>query len=72
MTDPRYPVEVWIVMNETGEYVVAADVDTASDYADQEWAEEVDRRYVKLETKLAPPNDNVVSSQTFVIDIEPS
>jgi len=65
----KYPVEVWIVMNEAGAYVVAGDEDTASDYANHEWEEEVDRRYVKLEIKLVPPSDDVVSSQTFAIDL---
>ena len=59
-------------MNEVGEYVVASDEDTASEYANEEWGEEAERRYVKVETKLAPPNDDVVSCQTFVIDLEPS
>ena len=71
MNNPKYPVEVWIVMNEAGEYVVASDEDTASERADLEWGEEADRLYVKLETKLAPPNDDVVSSQTFGIELEP-
>jgi hypothetical protein len=59
-------------MNEAGEYVIAGDEETASEHADAEWGDETERRYVKLKTKLSPPNDEVVSSQTFVIDLEPS
>jgi hypothetical protein len=71
MSEARFPIEVWIVMNQAGEYVVASDEGTASDLAEDEWGEDGERRYVKLETKLAPTNDNVVSCQTFVIEIEP-
>lgn len=59
-----YPVEVWIVMNESGEYVVAGDEETASERA-EELGEDEALRFVKLKIKLAPPNDDVTSVQTF-------
>ena len=67
MTPERHQIEVWIVMNNVGEYVVASDESTASDLADQELDEEAPRRHIKLELKLAPPNGDV-SFTSFEIE----
>jgi hypothetical protein len=65
-----HPIEVWIVMNEFGQYVVADDEETVSERADEMFDEDETRRYVTLKFKLAPPNDDVISSQTFELTLE--
>jgi hypothetical protein len=68
MTEKRLPVEVWIVVNEAGEYVVAESEEEVSERAEfEELGEAV--RYVKLNITLPAPSDDVVASQTFTIDL---
>jgi hypothetical protein len=71
MSNIRFPIEVWIVISQDGKYVVAGDEETASELAEGEWGDDIECRYVRLETKLAPPNDETVSFQAFTLDIEP-
>jgi hypothetical protein len=67
MTD----IEVRIVMNESGEYVVACDEETADELADSELNEDETRRYVTLKIRLSPPSDDdVVSVKTFEIPLD--
>ena len=68
MTTERHQIEVWIVMNDVGEYIVASDERTASDLADQELDEVAPRRFVKLEIKLAPPDGDIMSLKSFEIE----
>jgi hypothetical protein len=65
-----YPIKVWIVMNESGEYVVASDEETASDRAEEELNEDEPRRYVILKFRLGPPDDNVSAIQTIELTID--
>jgi hypothetical protein len=57
-------------MNESGEYVVATDEETASDRAEEELNEDESRRYVTLKIKLAPPSDDVIAVQTFDLTLD--
>ena len=68
MSDQRFPVEVWIVMNDSGDYVVAADEAAASELADAEWDENAERRYVVLKVTLAAPSDDIQTSVTYSFD----
>jgi hypothetical protein len=62
MPDNRLPVEVWIVLTDSGEYVVATDEDHASELADADFSDDEPRRYVRLSLELKPPNDDMVAS----------
>jgi hypothetical protein len=64
-------IEVRIVMSTSGEYVVAADEDTADELADRDLNEDETRRYVTLKIKLsAPTDDDVVSVKTFEVPLD--
>ena len=64
-------IEVWIVMNESGDYVVARDEETAEELAECDLNEDETRRYVTLKIRLSPPNDDdVVSVKTFPITLD--
>lgn len=41
-------IDIWVVLTESGEYVVAKDEDTVSDLAEDEFGEDDSRRYVLL------------------------
>jgi hypothetical protein len=48
------PIEVWIAMNEDGEYVVAKDEDDAVDLFNDECGG-ISRRMIRLRVTMAPP-----------------
>jgi hypothetical protein len=67
MTD----IEIQIVMNESGEYVVACDKKTAIERAHDELNEDEIRRFVTLKLKLSPPSDDdVVRVKTFEVTLD--
>jgi len=64
-------IEVRIVLNESGEYVVACDEETVEELAERYLNEDETRRYVTLKIKLsAPSDDDVVSVKTFEIPLD--
>jgi hypothetical protein len=64
-------IEVQIVMNESGEYVVASDEETVNELADCDLNEDETRRYITLKIRLSPPSDDdVVSVKTFEIPLD--
>jgi hypothetical protein len=64
-------IEVRIVMDESGHYVVARDEDSANELAEHDLDEDVAWRYVTLKIRLSPPNDDdVVSLKTFEIPLD--
>lgn len=69
------PIEVWIAMNESGEYEVAADEDDAIERLDQKHGFQL-RRLVRLKVVMSPPEvtelDVVVpdeAGQTVKVDV---
>jgi hypothetical protein len=69
VTASRHPVEVWIVMSESGKYVVADAEELASDRADAEINENETRRYVNLRLTLSPPREDEVSVRVVDLDL---
>jgi hypothetical protein len=61
-TDKRIPVEVWIVLSESGASVVAADQVSADDLADHEFEEDEDRRYLHITVKMLPADREIFRS----------
>ena len=67
--DKRFPVEVWIVVNATGDYVVSWDEDDADDLAEEEWGDEAERWKMKLDINIAPPPAGAEPPYGFSIDL---
>ena len=67
--DKRFPVEIWIAVNATGDYVVSWDEDDVDDLAEEEWGDEVERWKMKLDIKIAPPPEGAEPPYGFAIDL---
>jgi hypothetical protein len=63
-------IEVCIIMDESGDYVVAADEDSVAQLADAELNEDELHRFITLKIKLAPPKAGEVASRTFEIALD--
>ena len=70
MTGERLPIEVWIVMNESGEYVVAGDEQAVTDLANDEFGEDAEVRYVTLNIKMFPPSRAAEVVQTVEFNLD--
>ena len=68
MASERLLVEICIVLNRSGRYVVAASEEYANELAEGEFPDDFDRRYVKLGAHLFPPHEDVVSVATYQFD----
>jgi hypothetical protein len=69
MSAASVPVSICIIVDETGDYIVADDPRIASDIANSEFGEDTPRRYVNLKLKVRLPNGDEQASQTFEIDL---
>ena len=56
MTDTKFSIEIWIVMNQSGEFVVADDEEVAAELAESEFSEDEEIRSVKLKIRMSPPS----------------
>ena len=56
MTNSKNTIDVWVVVNESGAFVVADNEDIAAELADQEFGEDEDVRSVRLKIKISPAN----------------
>jgi hypothetical protein len=66
-----HTIEVWIVMNESGDYVAARDEEIVDELAERDLNEDETRRYVTLKIRLSPPSDDdVVSVKTFEVPLD--
>lgn len=70
MSDKRHLVDVCIVMNEEGHYVVACDEETASEKAKHDELCDAACRYVHLKITLAPPDDETIAAKTFTLSLD--
>ncbi|MFH1340316.1 MAG: hypothetical protein ABIL01_03735 [Pseudomonadota bacterium] len=70
MTARENPIDVWIVMDESGHYVVAEDEDTVYERASGELNEDQPQRYIRLKINLARPSDDGVSAQVFELTLD--
>lgn len=62
-------IEVCIMMDGAGAYVVAADEATVSELAEAELNEDEPQKFVRLKIKLPLPSDDKVSSETFEFEL---
>lgn len=63
-------IDVYIMMDESGSYVVAADEDTVAELADAELNEDELHRFVSLKIKLAPPKEGEIASRAVEITLD--
>jgi hypothetical protein len=57
MTDRR-TIDIYIVMDESGAFVVAEDPDVAAERAEEELGEDADVRQVALTIEMLPPSQS--------------
>ena len=54
MIGSKQPVDIFIVMNGSGEYVVANDGDEAAQLAEEELGDDVDLRQIRVTILMSP------------------
>jgi hypothetical protein len=57
MTERR-TIDIYIVMDESGAFVVADDLDVAAELAEEELGEDADVRQVALTIEMLPPSQS--------------
>lgn len=66
----RLSVDVVIVVNEEGEYIVAANAADASDRAEAGLDQDSGQRFVTLRLTLQPPSRAAEAVQTFTFQLD--
>jgi hypothetical protein len=70
MMADRTSIDIWVMMDESGRYVVAANEDDLGDLADSELDEDEDHRCVHLKLSLSGPDSSKVASGTYTVEID--
>lgn len=65
MSDSKHSIDVWIVMNETGAFVVSEDPEIANELAEQEFEHE-DVRQLQVTVIMKPANGTQAPAKALV------
>jgi hypothetical protein len=68
MTDQKRDIDIWIIMNRSGEFVVADDIEAAYEKSEEQFEEyeDIDKRQLQLTISMSPANGSQTPVQCSI------